>query len=526
MDLATFLDRAPKLNETARFKRLAKNRAYYEGTQYADRPLDASGYSKGQGIKGTMAPASWERRDPGAVWNLRREVVEELTSWAMGGELFCHLSIPDDVAANAWLAKAIAQMGLANAIVDARNTGGGSQGTAIVSFAIRNGEICLETHEPVSTWVLEWADRYAYRPKVVAKVFCEDDPFAKPGDEPTLVARVWTDREESYFRRVKNTIGEWVWVAGDSVTHGLGSCPVYWCPQSPKDGEIDGDHDGEHTAEAIDDANYQLAAASATTRRNADDTLVVKEDPSLKPTTVYKGALGAIFARGGAEYLSQNGESARICIEVAEKRAQHVLRASRVVIPTSEELGRATTGEMLKRLYAPMLQRCAMIREWYEKRLIVPLLKGILDAARKLPRGSIILPPDVDADASLGATVIKPVMPGKSSSIVVTWPSQFQPTATDRRDTIQAAVQGTGAKPVLSLRTAVAMLQSAGVPIEDIEAELDRLEEDGEKAAEASAKALGLADAGPGQAGPVGAEPAETEAEEDDDEEAGDKAAE
>lgn len=521
MDLATFLEKAPKLNETARFKHLEKNRKYYEGTQYADRPLDASGYSKGQGIKGTMAPASWERRDPGAVWNLRREVVEELTSWSLGGELFCHLTIPDDVAANAWLAKAIQQMGLANACVDARNIGG-SQGTAIVSFAIRNGEICIETHEPVSTWVLEWADRVSYRPRVVAKVFCEDDPFARHGDEPTLVVRLWTDREESYHRRVKNTIGEWIWVAGDSVTHGLGFCPVYWMPQSPKDGEIDGDHDGEHTAEAIDDANYQLAAASCTTRRNAEDTLVVKEDPSLKPTTVYKGAMGAIFARGGAEYLSQDGTSARICIEVAEKRAQHVLRASRVVIPTSEELGRATTGEMLKRLYAPMLQRCAMLREQYEKRLIVPLLKGILAAARKLPRGSIVLPPDVDADADLGATVITPVMPGKSSNIVVTWPQQFQPTAADRRDTIQAAVQGTGAKPVLSLRTAVAMLQSSGVPIEDVEAELDRLEEDGEKAAEQSAKALGLTDAGPGMAGPVGAEPSEA----DDDDEESDKAAE
>lgn len=522
MDLATFLEKAPKLNETARFKHLEKNRKYYEGTQYADRPLDASGYSKGQGIKGTMAPASWERRDPGAVWNLRREVVEELTAWSMGGELFCHLTIPDDVAANGWLAKAVQQAGLGNACADARNIGG-SQGTAIMSFAIRNGEICLETHEPVSTWVLEWADRVSYRPKVVAKVFCEDDPFALPGAEPTLVARVWTDRDESYHRRVKNAIGEWIWVAGDSVTHGLGFCTVYWMPQSPKNGEIDGDHDGEHTAEAIDDANYQLAAASATTRRNAEDTLVVKEDPSLKPTTVYKGALGAIFARGGAEYLSQDGKSAKICIEVAEKRAQHVLRASRVVIPTSEELGRATTGEMLKRLYAPMLQRCAMLREQYEKRLIVPLLKGILAAARKLPRGSIVLPPDVVEDKKLGATVITPVMPGKSSNIVVTWPSQFQPTATDRRDTIQAAVQGTGAKPVLSLRTAVAMLQSAGVPIEDIEAELERLEEDGEKAAEASAKALGLTDPGPGQAGPVGAaEPAESE---DDDEES-DKAAE
>lgn len=502
MDLATFLEKAPKLNETARFKHLEKNRKYYEGTQYADRPLDASGYSKGQSIKGTMAPASWDRRDPGAVWNLRREVIEELTSWSLGGELFCHITIPDDVAANAWLTKAIQQAGLANACVDARNIGG-SQGTAIMSFAIRNGEICLETHEPVSTWVLEWADRVSYRPRIVAKVFCEDDPFALPGDEPTLMVRLWTDTEESYHRRVKNSIGVWVWEQGESVTHGLGFCPVYWMPQSPKDGEIDGDHDGEHTAEAIDDANYQLAAASATTRRNAEDTLVVKEDPSLKPTTVYKGALGAIFARGGAEYLSQDGSSAKICIEVAEKRAQHVLRASRVVIPTSEELGRATTGEMLKRLYAPMLQRCAMLREQYEKRLIVPLLKGILAAARKLPRGSIVLPPDVDADATLGAVVITPVLPGKSSNIVVTWPQQFQPTAADRRDTIQAASQGTGAKPVLSLRTAVAMLQSAGVPIEDVEAELDRLEEDGEKAAENAAKALGMVEP-PGSAGPVG----------------------
>lgn len=497
MYLRYFLDFAPKLPETERYKRLDKNKKYYEGTQYERRTTDACGYAKGTRVKPSSSGTSWEDRDPGAVINVRRDVVQELTSWSLGGDAFCAISCPDDEQTNLWLRKAIEASGLATTLVEARNGGGGAQGTAIVSFAIRNGRIQLESHEPVSTWVLEWRDRTEYRPAVVAKVFEEVAMLARPGEPGQLVVRVWTENDEVYYRRERDERGDYVWRVISSVVHGFGFCPVYWCPQTIDTTQIDGDHDGEHTAGSIDDANYQFAAASATTLRNAEDTLVVKEDPNMRPTTLYKGAMGAIFARGGAEYLSQDGASARICIEMAEKRIQHVHRASRVVIPSLEDLGRAVTAAAQKKMFEPMLQRAKMIREWYEKRLIVPLMLGLLAAARKLPPGSILLPPEVEESGA-----IRLVVPGKSNNLTVVWPEQIQPTAADFAATVQGCSAAVTAK-IMSRRTAVRMLQRVGAPIEDVDAELEEIERDASEAAEMAAKALGMAEP-PGSAGPVG----------------------
>lgn len=504
MDITEFLAIAHKLNETPRFKKLWRNRSYFRGEQYSHRQYDIVGNSKGLGMSGSMQSTPWEKRDPCAVWNLRKEVVQELTAWSVGGDSWCTLSVPDDAAAEQWLRKVSVMCSMADVISDARDIGG-SQGAAIVSFAVRNGKVSLESHEPVACWVIEWADRAEYKPSIMAKVFYEDDMFVTKDDNRVLVCRIWTTTDETYYRRRKNIQGEWIWVVdqGQQVKHGLGFCPVYWLPQYAKDGGTTGEHDGENTSAAIDDVNYLFGAASITTRRNADDTLVIREDPTLKPTRVEKGANKAIFARGGADYLSQSGDSARVAVELAEKRARQVLRASRVVIPTTEELGRAMSGEAMRRLFAPMAKETSKLRCLYENGLIVPLCKGLLGAGRKL-RGGIVVPPDVDRDDALGVIVQGPsVQPGKSNNVTVSWPDPFPPTWADKAAAIDAVSKATGGKAVATVKIALKILESVDLPVGDIEATLDELEIEADAAAEKAAKALGLSDPGQGESGPV-----------------------
>ena len=505
--LAEFLDVAPKLEQTASYQRFDELLKYYWGTQYEGRELDACGYNKQMpGVVGslTCSPA-WNRRDPGAVWNLRGEVADALTERSMSGDAWCRLAIADDPDAEDYLKALVEQCTMEDAVSDAR-TLGGATGTAIASFQIREGEVFVEAHNARDTIALDWADPVRHRPSAVVQRYWSQAPLAADGAKQTLIVRYWDVEREALFQRVEDNVGGWRWEKIDEFIHGLGFCPVYWCPQGfVAPGSHEGTPDGAGTESAIDDANELLAAASATTKRNADDTLVVQEDPALAPRQIRKGGFNTIFARGGASYLSQDGESARICLELAEKRAQHVLRRSRVVVPSVEDLGRATTGEAMKRLMEPMDKACGRLRRTYGRWLIVPMARDILAACRTLEaRGEIMaLPPKVTINAD-GNPDVTPRKPGTSEAVVCVWPAPNQPTADDRQKAAASAVAATGGKAVLSKRTAVESLMEAGFPIASVDAELAAIEKDGAEAAKQMAASMGMAaEAGSGEAGPM-----------------------
>lgn len=511
MKLDTFLDEVPKLRDTARYQCLATRQAYYDGQQYKERTLDAGGYRKAMpGVFGslTCSPA-WSERDPGATIDLTAEAVGELTNWALGEDAWCGLAIPDDEAASDYLAATVRASSMPDACAAARDLGG-ALGAVAVSVGIRSGQWVIETHSARDTWVLEWADEPLHVPSVVAKVYQEEDPFARPGAEAAWVACIWTKTDYTVRRRVRRgafsgaVLGEWTWEVVAQVVHKLGECPVIWCPQGPEGVGHDGVPDVPDAALKIVDAACELfAAADATTKRNADDTLVIREDPALNPGKVRKGSFHTIFARGGAEYLSQTGESARVSVELAEKRIVQFRKRAKVVIPTEEQMGAATSGESLRRQFQPMTRQAGRLRKQYERRLIVPLCRMMLRIARSVgARGEgIVLPPRVEEID--GKPVVTVRSPGKSENIEVTWPDPFQPTSADTAASVAAASAGTGAKQIMSRRTAIKMIAKAGVPIDSVDQELERIEEDEEASAEREAKAMNAGAPPPGESGPV-----------------------
>lgn len=528
MDLFTFLDLAKKdrLKDTLRARRLGKLEAYWRGAQYEERALDLYGYRKSSpGVYGSAARTpSWSERDPGAVWNLRGEIVSELTDWTLGGDAWCRLCVEDDQAAEDWLTTVAAQGNLGDVVAQARDHGG-AMGVAIVSFAVRNGRYAFEAHNPRLCWPLAWRDPHEHRPALVAKVYRGDNPLAMSDAGLPLMVRIWSEVDEVVLRRDKAPDGSedpWMWTEVERVVHNLGLCPVYWHPQCG-DGSHEGDHDGEGTAAEIDEVNELFAAAGATTKRNADDTLVVKEDPALNPGQVRKGGFNTIFARNGAEYLSQKGESAEICIKVAEKRAAHVYRQSGVSMVDIETLKGAPSGEALRRIFQRTLKTAATLRRDYAKGLIVPLCQGVLASARTLlSRGfTLDVPPRVTREAEHEVKV-EPRTPGKSGFVQCVWPDPFPPTMTDLQAMVTTAGAATGGKQVMSRRTAVAWLAGSPLPITNVDAELEAIEEDEEASAERQQTMLGLGEPPEGKAGAVeGKEPEDEE--EDDDEPASKK---
>lgn len=506
VNLEAFLKQVDELPKTLRYERLERLMRYYEGTQYEARELDAAGYRKGSpGVYGSMARTpSWSERDPGAVWNLVGETVHELTDWTLAGDSWCQLVVADDDEAEDWLTTVTEEANLRDVVAQARSLGGAT-GTAAVSFSVRNGELSFDAHCSLEMWPLAWANTHSHRLAAVAKIYRGENPFAMDENDLPLVCRYWDTEREAIYERERQKDGSWVWREVESVAHGLGFCPVFWHPQLARSGAHEGCPDGEKDLGEVDEANELLCAAGCTTRRNSDDTLVVKEDPALNPGQVRKGAYNVIFARGGAEYLSQTGESARICVDLAKLRAEHVYRRRGVVFVDHDMLGKATTGELLKRLYQRTLKTAGRLRPDYARGLIVPLCKGLLEAGRVLARRGLTInvAPRVLEDAELGVQRIEQRTPGRSGFVTCVWPDAFQPTTADKQSAVGSASTATGQQQVMSRQTAVAWLKSCGLPIASVERELSLIDADQTARAEQSAAALGL---GPerGAAGEVG----------------------
>jgi hypothetical protein len=507
--LAAFLARSPDdLARTLRFQRLDRLDRYYEGTQYAARQLDAQGYWKNApdlygSLVGTPA---WNRRDPGAVWNLVGQGVRELTDWTLAGDNWCSLAVTGDDEATAWLQAVATAANLSEAMIEARNYGG-AMGTAVVSFAIRDGEVFFEAHNPKHCWPLAWRDPARHRPAVLAMVYRGDNPFAEHEQEHPWVARVWDEMAETHYQRVRGQQEQWVWQETSRVVHGLGFCPAYWYPQNARDGRHEGVPDAEGAEGEVDEANELWASGGATTKRNADDTLVIKDDPRLNPGNVKKGAFNTIWAKGGAEYLSQDGASAKVCVELSEKRAQHVWQRMGVVMADLETLGKATTGEALKKIFQRTVNTAGRRRTGYTRGLIVPLCEGLLRAGRLLERRGLGLrlpPREVKQDTALKVSVEVPYRPGTGEFVAVTWPAPFPPSLDDITKQITAARTATGDRQVMARETAVKWLATSPLPITNAEEELKKIEEDEDAAAERAAASIGMGAEPEGKAGPVG----------------------
>lgn len=512
MKLEEFLrEHASSLDKTERYQRLARWGAYMRGMQYAGRRLDIHGYLKGS--PGVFPFSSrvpgWGERDIPCVWNLWDEIVKNLTAWSVGGDNWCRLEVAEDEAAEDWLGVVATTGDLGDIIARARNWGGGV-GTAVVAFSVRNGVFHFEALNPTTCWPLEWADEVMHRPAAVARVYEGEAQFAKSASERPLLCRYWDAKSETspgveqLWERYRTPIGEWKWRKTAEVVHGLPFCPVYWHPNGEPEGRHDGDPDLCGAEGEVDEANELFAAAGITTKRNADDTLVVHTDPSDKPAgRIRKGGFNVIYSKGGADYLSQDGASATICVDLAERRARHCYQKAGLDRIDIETLSRATSGETLKRLFHKTVATAATTRTSYARGLITPICRDVLEASRIIlsrRTGKFMYPPRILPGADPKMTGIR--TPGRSSFVECVWPTPFPPTQDDKQKAVTSASAGvTGG--VLSKRTALVMQEQAGVPIGNVDQELAAIEEDANAAAEKAQAMMGLEPPGTGRAGPI-----------------------
>jgi len=454
--------------ESERYKRLAKLEAYGTGRQYAGCKYNWDGdveYSDA-----VIAPGYYVRhkqRRPSYRVGMTQTCVAKLTDFAIAEDRLPEISVPGDQEAETFVRSMATEAYAVQSLIESRGYGGVA-GAVMLSFAFVDGTPCIEVHKSIELTVLKWGDlRLGKDPNCVLKVRKFTRKVGKDQKEFWYL-RYWSATEEAIAEVPCEGYNAQTWMLTTQwvvVEHGCGDCPCVWI-QNGKDEDPDGCPDlSDDSRENSENLDRLLSATLKGTIANVDPTLVIHMDPATNPGTVRKGSDNAIFSQQGAQYLELSGTAVEAGLTKAKAIAKTVLDQAGVVLPDQERLtANASSGEALKLLYKPMMARCDKLRTQYGQHGLQRLLVAMLRAAKKLG-GGVVLPPKLVTTRGKNGEVLsvteKPVTPGTSERVTVTWPPYFTPTASDAAAVVNAALLARN--KLISPKTAIQAVQNLGI---------------------------------------------------------------
>jgi len=484
--------------------------AYHSGRQYDSKKFNWDGnYVQGYADAADVSPGCFvpmRQRRPAFKMELSRLITTRLTAMLLGEDSFPTVSVEGDREAEDYVNALVEESSLKSLVIEARDKGGAS-GTAVLSFAFIDGKPRIQCHRSRHVHVLKWADRYELRPAVALKAFrysknvLIDGVFKKT---QVFFVRLWTETSETVWDQIPADLATGnAWVHGVPsyrVDHNYGECPVYWIQNLPDSDQEDGICDTEGLQENFDEINILVSATLKGTIANVDPTLVIRQDPSVNTGSIRKGSENAIYSVGGAEYLELSGTAVDTAKKLADGLIQYCLDVSGVVVADPSTLsGAARSGAAMRLLYQPMVNQCDKLRTQYGQRGVIPILKGMLRAARLADgaepgpvtvtgdgrriqeRAVVKLEPRMDVsyidDDGSKTQIVTPAerTPGTSERITLKWPSYFRPTPQDIGVIVDATLKARGVliSPTTATK-AIAGLYSVGdvdQELVDIEAE-------------------------------------------------------
>jgi len=529
--LAT-IPRAPLRNiaEDDRFRAMDRCEAYFRGKQDEGKTYDWDGRMSGYGGQASIKPGWYvphKLRKPSTRYDMAKMIVRRLTSMLFGQDHFPEIRCEGDPDAEDFARELCTAARLKVRMAEARDLGGAT-GTAVLSFGFVRGAPRVKVHNAKHVTVLEWADEEELRPARVLKAYSTPRAVFDPQTQRTKRVDFWQvcywdAVREVRWRNIPAAVAarpDWMtWPDRSLFVHDYGFCPVYWIQNRPCGAEFDGESDYEGQEDTLDEINRLLSATTKGTISNVDPTLVIKQDPAMNQGSVFKGSENAIFSPGGAEYLELKGTAVQAAERQLEKLRGYVLDVAGVVMADPEKLaGAAQSARALEILYAPMLANCDILRGQYGEHGIKQILLDMLRVARKLETApavedpetgelyqpKVILPPrmerrdraegdegegDDDGRGDGDDVVAVERKPGSSEQIVLNWRPYFAPTWADIQSATTAVGAANGGKPTISQRTSVQVI-AALVGVEDVDAELERIEEEADAAMEKAQQAL------------------------------------
>jgi len=494
--LNTFVD-------SERFKRLDQLDAYARNTQYDARKYDWNGRLRAAVGDVDIDPGWYvpmRVRKPSTVIDLPKLITKRLGAMALGEEQWPQINCDGDVDAEDYV-KTLAEVSNLHGKLQEAAERGLACGTAVASFAYIDGKPRVSVHRAKHINVLRWADRDEYTIGAALKIYrykvwgIRD---GKPKELTYYYAHYWDEQQETIWDPIPEEYardGTWsIRVREVTAIHGHGFAPIYWTQNMPDCESEDGLSAFDGMLDTFDSMNHLLSATSKGTIANVDPTLIIHDDPGNNTGAIQKGQGNAIYSKEGAEYLEIKGTAVSTAMELLSKTVQYSLDVAGVVLGDPNKIGsQAQSAAAMRIIYMPMTNTCDILRTQYGNRFLVPLLTGMLKAAKAIaaqPPGpvlttadgrriqekpTVLLPPRIVTEKEPGeppprvdptdpnppatpkpGKVTKktvPRTPGQSENIQLRWPPYFRPTAQDTGNLVDAVVKAKG--QLISEETAV-----------------------------------------------------------------------
>jgi hypothetical protein len=270
---------------------------------------------------------------------------------------------------------------------------GAAQGTAVVTWAVVEGEFEFEAHlacycKPTfhkrkRNRLVGLEKRYKFKREVETFV----RGVTTTVEKDFWHREVWTENEHIvYVDALVGDGSEPSWQEDDVAQHNLGRVPAVWIKNIDHGdaSDIDGVSLLEGLADMVEDTDRTLSQKSRAVRYNQDPERIYvgMDEQQFKKIAVGGGASTVLPPGGKAELLEMKGEGQRTAEEHVVAQRARILETSRVVIPDPERLqAAARSGVALRMLFAPTLELVGELRQTYGRGLR-ELLTQILNAAR------------------------------------------------------------------------------------------------------------------------------------------------
>lgn len=517
--------------ESDRYRLLDRRQSYYDGTCHDWKMFDFDGRVISQGPLGTTPLLSSDpmptyvplrQRRPSSPYRLARAITNAFTNLVFGEGRFPAITIAGDEMGQDF-ARALARVGALPEKMVRLRTIGGSVGTAGLSWSFHRGKPRFGVHNGKHLFVTRWADRDELVPEYATEIYRYPTTRWDPDKRGYVkdwhwYRRDWTPEADVIYLPVLYRPGVdpiFVVDRAKSSVHDDGACHLEWVQNVPTE-DIDGEPDYEGLYDSLDtiDLLYSVITRGATL--NLDPTLVLKMDLDfVQRMGVKKGSDNALTVGvgGDAQYLELAGTGIEGGLKLLGEERRTALEAAQCVIPDPNEVAsQGISSVSINALYKPMLARAGVFRSQYG-RAITRTLASMQRAARKLGVGKprpvaqvpgdleapgeeipyLALPPKIVEEPVLDPATGEPtgevakarvdLVPGESDDVDAAWPPYFPVTVKDMTDAATAMSTATGGKAVVSHRTGVEVFASlAGL---DPAEEWRRVEEQGQRAAEA-----------------------------------------
>lgn len=456
------IDKVAKLGMSRRQQELNHLWARYSCARYDSRRMDWNGKEILDPLEhevvataGFLPPGFYDAgeslpikfRKPTAPYGLDRAIVNRFTGLLFSERRHPRIRVLADPDTESWLEGFVEQTRLWAWMMFAR-THGGAMGVTCVGFKFLDGEGVIEVHDP--RWVVpEFKDRTRL---VLKSIEIRYMYAVEERDQDGVFIPMWY-----WYRRTIDETSDTVYkpalvleneepvwqVEGEPVEHGFGFCPVVWAQNLTVQDDIDGAPDCVGIYDTIDRIDILKAQADTATVANMDPTVVISSTGTM--ADVAKGSNNAIKlpADGKAGYMEINAAGIAAARELAKEFKEDALEVASCVLENPDVSSKTATE--VERKYAAMTAQADILREQYGQKLVIPLLKMVIKAARLLGEGkqdaqgnivkqAIMLPPKATYDKDgkeQGVEERKLGDPSKPLWIQLAWPRYFEPTLFD-----------------------------------------------------------------------------------------------